>query len=125
MARGGAASTQARPALEELSPNSGCSFLRDSAKVPRVARPKPDDPVDVAFHVRTTRAEADALALVIRRWGERLAAQGVPIIPDKTTWFRSLVRKLAAEDEIAVNDPPPPAPPAAAKRSAKPRRSGK
>jgi hypothetical protein len=108
-----------------LSPNSGCSVRRDRAKVARVSRPKPDDPVDVAFHVRTTRAEADALALVIRRWGERLAAQGVPIIPDKTTWFRSLVRKLAADDGIAVNDPPPPAPPKVAKRSAKPKRPGK
>jgi hypothetical protein len=108
-----------------LSPNSGCSVRHDGGNVPRVSRPKPDDPVDVAFHVRTTRAEAEALAQVIRRWGERLAAQGVPIIPDKTTWFRSLVRKLAADDGIAVNDPPPPAPPAAAKRSVKPRRTGK
>ena len=108
-----------------MSPNSGCSVRRAGANVSRVSRPKPDDPVDVAFHVRTTRAEADALAQVIRRWGERLAAQGVPIIPDKTTWFRSLVRKLAAEDGSAVNDPPPPAPPTAAKRTAKPRRSGK
>jgi len=102
--------------------HSGCSVRRNGAKVPGVSRPKPDVPVDVAFHVRTTRAEADALAHVIRRWGEHLAAQGVPIIPDKTTWFRALVRKLAADEGIAVNDPPPAAP---AKRSPRARRPGK
>lgn len=90
-------------------------------------RPKPAVPVDVAFHVRTTRAEAEAeaLAQLIRRWGEKLAAQGVPIIPDKTSWFRTLIRKLAADESIPVNDPPSPSPrtaPAKRKAVAKPKR---
>lgn len=78
-------------------------------------RPKAADPVSVDFHVRTTRAEADALDLVIAKWAEDMRAQGMPLPADKTSWFRALVRREALAKGITVHDPPtvtePPKPP--------------
>lgn len=69
-------------------------------------RPKAADPVTVDFHVRTTRAEAEALDAVIARWADDMRAQGMPVSADKTGWFRALVRREAHGKGITVNDPP-------------------
>lgn len=71
-------------------------------------RPKAADPANVDFHVRTTRGEADALDAVISRWGDDMRAQGFPVSPDKTAWFRWLVRREAASRGVPVVDPPSP-----------------
>ena len=61
---------------------------------------KPADPVNVSFHVRTTRGERAALDAIITRWAERqnVSASGIT----SNAWFRNLVRRLAAEDGISI-----------------------
>lgn len=90
-------------------------------------RPKAADPVDVDFHVRTTRGEADALATVIIKWAEEMRGLGMPVSADKTAWFRALVRREAIAKGVPVVDPPAaaPEPPAPTKPAAKSARKKK
>jgi type IV pilus biogenesis protein CpaD/CtpE len=84
-------------------------------------RPKPAIPVDVAFSTRTTRGERDAIDAMVKTWtAERETALGLPLPADSlTTWFRSTVRKLAAEQGIEVVEPSAAPAPAPAKRRAR------
>lgn len=82
---------------------------------------KPADPVNVNFHTRTTAAEREALDAVIARWTEKQAALGASAGGTTTiAWFRQLVRRLAADEGIPVNDPKPASP--EPKRAAKGKR---
>ncbi len=66
---------------------------------------KPADPVNVNLHVRTTRGEREALDEVIARWAAKQAALGSSASGQTSiAWFRAMVRKLAAEEGIAVRD---------------------
>jgi hypothetical protein len=68
-------------------------------------RPKPADPTNVDFHVRTTRGEADAIDALVARWAADARAQGYAVPVDKTAWFRGMVRREAIAKGIAVGEP--------------------
>jgi hypothetical protein len=73
---------------------------------------KPAVPVNVLFSARTTRGERDALDAVIARWAEERQAEGASASGmTSIAWFRSLIRKLAADQGVTVEEAPP-APPA-------------
>ena len=67
-------------------------------------------PVKSAFFVRTTEGEREAIDEMVRQWAaDRAAAAGGLQASGDTigTWFRFVVRRLAAELDIKVNDAPP------------------
>lgn len=66
-----------------------------------MARPK--DPVEKSyqFHSRLTPGEGAAVEEMVRRW----AAEN-PLTPgDRTTWFRTIVRREAEKMKIAIVEP--------------------
>jgi hypothetical protein len=87
-------------------------------------RPKPDVPVDVPFHARTTRGERDALETLLARKTERLRAVE-PTAPgmDMVGWFRSVLRREAAAEGITITEPTATLPPAV--EASKPKPSAK
>jgi hypothetical protein len=67
-----------------------------------MSRPKAPIPTPVNFHARLTAGEGRAVDAMIARHGEELAKLGATGGGNAAAWFRATVRRLAAEQGIAI-----------------------
>lgn len=80
-----------------------------------MARVRAPVPTPVNFHARITAGEGRAVEVMIQRHGAELAKLGAGSGGNAAAWFRAMVRRMAAEQGVAIVEdevvPPAEAPP--------------